>query len=90
MPGTINGHKQLGKGNDYREFSGKLGVVASTAYDKVNTTCTDENLLRLLPVPGYGAKISARAPTKGYVQTLNRALVCSHRRRIPRGPYFMT
>ena len=26
-------------------------------------------MFRLVPVPGHGAQISARAPTKGYVQT---------------------
>ena len=84
MPGTKIVHKQLGKGNNYREISGKFGVVASTAYEKVNTTDTEENLFRLVPVaghgagvlplelvpvPGHGAQICARAPTKGYVQT---------------------
>ena len=29
--------------------------------------------LMLVPVPGHGAKISARAPTKGYVQNGARA-----------------
>ena len=29
-------------------------------------------LLELVPVPGHGAQISARAPTKGYVQTRAR------------------
>ena len=32
--GTKNVHNQLGKGNKYREISGKFGAVASTAYDK--------------------------------------------------------
>ena len=72
MPGTKNVHKQLGskKGNNYREIRGLFGV---------NTTGT-ENLFRLEPVPGHGARVlplelvhgaqnSARAPTKGYVQT---------------------
>ena len=60
----------------------KLG--ASTAYEKANTVGTDENLFRLVSVPGHGARvlplelvsvpgpgaqISARATTKGYVQT---------------------
>ena len=61
---------------------GKFGVVASKAYERVNTKGTDENLFRLVPVPGHGARvlplelvpghgaqISARSPTKGYVQT---------------------
>ena len=52
-----------------------------TARKKVNTTGTDENLLRLVSmpghgaptlelvhVPGHGAQIGAQAPTKGYVQ----------------------
>ena len=30
-------------------------------------------MFRLVPVPGYGAQISAQAPTKGYVQTSARA-----------------
>ena len=29
---------------------------------------------RLVPVPGHGAQISARAPTKGYIQTGTHAL----------------
>ena len=59
---------------------------ASTAWEKVSTAGTnlaDENLFRLVPVlghgarvlplelvavPGDGAQISAREPTKGYVQ----------------------
>ena len=61
-----NVHKQLGKGNNYREISGKYAVVALTAYEKVNTAGTDENLFRLVPVPGHGARVlpsgaSARA-----------------------------
>ena len=87
MPGTKNVHKQLGKGNSYREISSKFGVVASTGCEKVNTTGTDESLFRLVPMPGHGAQISARTPKKGYIQTgtharppgtgtnLNRALV---------------
>ena len=39
----------------------------------MNKTGTDENLftlvLELVPVPGHGAQICARAPTKGFVQT---------------------
>ena len=77
MLGTINVHRQLGKGNNYPEISGKFGVVASKAYEKGNTTGTDENLFRpvplpkhcarvlpleLMPVHGHGAQISARAP----------------------------
>ena len=56
----------------------------SVACEKVNAVGTDENLFRLVPVPrqgarvlplelvpvpGYGAQICVRAPTKGYVQT---------------------
>ena len=71
MPGTKNVHKQLGKGKNNREISGKFGVVASTVYEKVNTTSTDENLFRLVlelvPVPGHGAQISAWEPTTGHV-----------------------
>ena len=88
MPGTKSVHKQLGKGNNNRKISGEFGVVASTAYEKVNTTGTDENLFRLVPmpehgvrvlplelvpVPRHGAQISARAPTEGYFQTGARA-----------------
>ena len=69
MPGTKNVHKQLEKSNNYREISGKFGVVASTAYEKVNTTGTDANLFRLVPVPVHGAQTCARAATKGHVQT---------------------
>ena len=57
MPGTKNVHKQLGKGNNNREISGKFGVVASTAYEKVNTTGTGENLFRIVPMPGHGARV---------------------------------
>ena len=42
-------HKQLGKGNVYREISGKFGVV--------NTTGTDENPFRLVRVLGHGARV---------------------------------
>ena len=81
VPGTINVHKQLGKGNNYREISGKFGVVASTTYEKVSTMGADENLfklvlvpghgtrvlpLELVPVPRHGAQISARAPTSDF------------------------
>ena len=78
VPGTLNVHKQLGEGNNYREIRGKFGVAASTAYEKVNTVGTDEILFRLVgrvlplelvPVPGQGAQVNARAPTKGFVQT---------------------
>ena len=31
--------------------------MASTAYDKVNTTGTDEILFRLVPVLGHGARV---------------------------------
>ena len=80
MAGTIYVYKQLGKGNNYREISETVRVV--------NTTGTDKNLFRLVPVlghgalvlllelvpvPGHGAQISTRAPTKGYVQTGARA-----------------
>ena len=65
------------------EFHGSL-----TACEKVNTAGTDETLFRLVPalrhsarvlpvklvpVPGHGAQICARAPVKGYVQTGARA-----------------
>ena len=74
--GEINVYKQSGKGYNYREISGKFGVV--------NTTGTDENLfklvpvlghgarvlpLELVPVLGYGAQTCAPAPTKGHAQT---------------------
>ena len=62
VPGTKNVHKQLGKGNDYREISDKFGVGASTVYEKVNTTGTDENLFRL--VPGHGARVGEYTPLK--------------------------
>ena len=57
MPEKINVHKQLGKGNKYREISGKFGVVASKAYEKVNTKGTDKNLFRLVPALGHGARV---------------------------------
>ena len=76
---TKNVHEQLGKGVNYREIGDKFGVSASTACKKVNAAGTDENLFRLVPVLGQGARvqplelvpaqISARVPTKGYVQT---------------------
>ena len=34
VPATINVHKQLGKGNNYPEISGKFGFVASKTYEK--------------------------------------------------------
>ena len=89
VPWTKIAHKQLGNRIDYREIGDKFGVDSSTAYKKANTAGTGENLFRLVPVlghgarvlplelvllPGHGAQISARAPTKGYVQTGARAL----------------
>ena len=87
VPKTKNVHTHQRKGNNYREISGKFGVVASTAYEKVNTKGTGENLFRLVPlhgarvlplelvpVPGHGAQISARAPTKAYVQKRQNSL----------------
>ena len=83
-----NFHKQLGKGIDYRKNGDKFGVGVSTACKKGNTAGTEENLFRLVlvprydarvlppelvPFPGRGAQITARAPTKGYVQTGTRA-----------------
>ena len=80
--------KTLGKGTNYREIGDNFVVGASTACEKVNTADTNKNLYRLVsvlgygarvlplelaPVPGHGAQISARAPTKGYVQTRARA-----------------
>ena len=77
----LNVHKQLGKVNTYREISANLEAVALTAYEnaKVNTTGTDRAWARCLsttsratiaivPVPGYGAQISARAATESYIQ----------------------
>ena len=55
VPGT----KMLGKGNNYRQISNKFGVVASSAYEKLNTTGTDENLFRLDLVPGHAARVLA-------------------------------
>ena len=65
-----------------REIGDKFGIGASTACEKVNACDTDENLFRLVPVPGHGARVlplelvpvpghgvQIRAPTKGYVQT---------------------
>ena len=57
VPLTKNIHSQVGKRNNYREISGKFGAVASTAYEKVNTTGNDENLFRLVPMPGHGARV---------------------------------
>ena len=48
--------------SNYREITDKFGVRASTVCEKVNAAGTGENLFRLVP-------ISARAPTKGYVQS---------------------
>ena len=82
VPSTKNVHKQLGKGINYRETSGKFRVSSTTACEKTNAEGNDENLSRLVPVPrhgarvlplelvaGHGAKISVRVPTKGYVRT---------------------
>ena len=80
---TKSVQKQLGKGINYHEISEKFGVSVSTACVKVNAAGTDDMFrlvpvpghgarvlpLELVPVPGHGVQISARAPTKGYVQT---------------------
>ena len=88
MLGIKNVHKQLGKGINYREIGDKFGVSASTACKKVNAAGTDENLFRLVPVPGHGARVLplelVRVPRhtvpklvlghqKAYVQTSGRA-----------------
>ena len=57
VPGTKNVHKQLGKGDNCQEISGKFGDVASTAIEKADATGTDENLFRLVPVLGHGARV---------------------------------
>ena len=64
--------KTIGKGIDYREIGDKFGVSASTTRENVNTAGTDEKLLWLAPVPGHGAQVSARAPTKGEKQQVGR------------------
>ena len=51
LPWTKHLHKQLGKRLDYGEIGDKFGVGASTAYLKVNTAGTDENLFRLVRWP---------------------------------------
>ena len=84
MPSTKNVHKQRGKGINYREIGDKFGVSASTACKKVNTEGTDENLFRLVPMPGHGARVlplelmpvpghGTLSTTEGYVQTRTRA-----------------
>ena len=54
FPDLKNVHKQLGKGINHREIGDKFGVSASTADEKVKTAGTNENLFRLVPVPGHG------------------------------------
>ena len=49
--------KQLGNSINYREISEKSGIDASTTCKKVNTAGADENLFRLVPVPGHGARV---------------------------------
>ena len=68
-PGTKNVHKQLGKGNSYREISSKFGVVASTACEKVNAMGTDENLF------GLSACAQAQCPS-----TTSGASACAQAR----------
>ena len=77
------------KRHNYREIGDKFKAGASTPCEKVNTTSIDENLFRLLPVPGpsarvlpvelmpvpeHGAQNCVWAPTKGYVQTSARSM----------------
>ena len=50
-------HKQLRKRIDYRKIGDKFGAGASTACKKVNTAGTEENLFRLVPVLGHGARV---------------------------------
>ena len=40
-----------------QKLAKKFGVSASTAFEKVNTVGTDENLFRLVSVPGHGARV---------------------------------
>ena len=74
--------KQLGKGEHYHEISGKFGVLASTADEKVNKTGTDENLsrlvLELVSVPGSVPRLVLEHQQKALfrlVPNLNRAQV---------------
>ena len=69
MPGTINVHKQLRKGNNYREITGKFGVE--------NATVIDNNLFRLVPVLGHGAQVLPQelVPVFGGAQVLPLELV---------------
>ena len=41
----------------YRQIGDEFGVGSSTACKKVNTAGTDENLFRLVPVFGHGARV---------------------------------
>ena len=56
MPWTDHVHKPR-EGLNYREIGDKFGVSASTAYEKVNTSGTDKNLIRLVPMAGHGARV---------------------------------
>ena len=69
MPGTKNVHKQQGKGIDYREVGDKYGVGVSTACKKVDAAGTDENLFRLVPVPGHGARVTSGAMRQTTVES---------------------
>ena len=54
---TKNVHKQLGKVINYLEIGDKFRVDASTACKKVSTAGSNENLFRLVHVPGHGARV---------------------------------
>ena len=74
MPGTKRVHKQPGEGIDYREIDDKFGASASTACKKVNTAGTDENLFRLVLVPGHGARVLPLELVRHSAASLNGAL----------------
>ena len=57
----------LGKGFNCREIIGKFGVSASAACEEVNTSNTDENLFRLVPMPGHGAQVLPLELVPGHV-----------------------
>ena len=82
--------RQRGKRIKYRKIGNKFEVRTSTAWENVNTAGADENLfilvpvpghsaralpLKLVPLPGNGAQISARASTKAMFRLVpgNRA-----------------
>ena len=88
MPCTKTVYKQLKKSINCREIGDKFGVGCSIACKKLNTASNDENLFRLVPVLGHGARVQSNLSFNTETSTIREPLYCrqfawSQRNQIP-------